>query len=125
MATIILVAHGSQRSGSFSNSKVKIITKAGTALSFQEAKDYMNGSAFPEYTSSSLGDFGGLSDTDCTALFGSVPGAGSGYINTGKRKGGDMMGYQIFALRGQNVSFAEIGIFAQNYEKVILLACRT
>lgn len=124
MAKIILVAHGSQRAGSFSNSKVKIITQAGKPLSFDDAKNYLNGGQASEFPSSSLGDFSELSDPDCLELFGRVPGAEPGYVNTGKRRGNDMNGYQIFALRGQDVSFAEIGIFAQNYERVILVACR-
>ena len=125
METIILVAHGAQQSGAFSNPKVKIITKAGQPLSFADARAYMDGGTAPEFASSSLGSFGPLSDDDCTALFGVVPPAGPGYVFTGKRRGGDMTGYRIFALRGQEVSFAEIGIFAQQYEKVILLACRS
>ncbi|MGB7711453.1 MAG: hypothetical protein WBL95_18280 [Microcoleus sp.] len=124
MATIILVAHGSQRSGSFSNAKVKIITKAGQPLSFDDAKNYLNGGNAPEFSSSSLGDFSGLSDADCRELFGRVPGEGPGYVNTGKHRGDDMNGYQIFALRGQESSFADIGLFAQGYDRVILVACR-
>jgi hypothetical protein len=125
MTTIILVAHGEQRPGAFSNPKVKIITKAGQPLTFIDAKAYMNGGAAPEFASSSLGSFGGLSNADCTALFGVVPPAGPGFVDTGKHRGGDMAGYPIFALRGEDVSFAEVGIFAQQYDKVILLACRS
>ena len=125
MATIILVAHGAQQQGAFSNPKVKIITKAGQPLTFSEAKDYLKGGNAPEFPSSSLGNFVRLSDADCTALFGVVPPAGPGFIDTKKRRGGDMAGYPIFALRGKDVSFAEVGILAQQYDKVILLACRS
>jgi hypothetical protein len=125
MDTVILVAHGSQRSGAFSNPKIKIITKAGQALTFAEAKVYLNGGAAPEFASSSLGDYEPLSDDDCRGLFGVVPGAGPGYVNTGKRRGGDTAGYQIFAMRGMNASFADIATnFAKSYNKVILVACR-
>lgn len=124
MATIILVAHGNQRSGAFSNPKVKIITKSGQPLTFQEATDYLRGGNAPEFASSSLGDYGRLSDADCTALFGVVPANGPGYIDTGKRRGGDMNGYPIYALRGQDVPFLDIGLFAAGYDKVILVACR-
>lgn len=125
MSTIILVAHGNQMQGSFSNPKVKIIAKAGEGLTFADAKAYMDGGVAAEYASSSLGSFGMLSNADCTALFGLIPTAGPGCANTGKRRGGDMRGYQILALRGTNASFAEIGVFAQGYDKVILLACRS
>jgi hypothetical protein len=125
METIILVAHGNQKPGSFSNPKVKIITKAGQPLSFIEAKAYLNGGNSPEFASSSLGDFGRLSDVNCIDLFGSVPAAGPGFIDTGKRRGNNIAGYRIFALRGQDVTFTDIGLFAQSYQKVILVACRS
>lgn len=124
--TIILVAHGSQISGSFSNPKVKIITQADQALSFDQAKEYLNGGYAPEFPSSSLGKFSGLNDADCVSLFGQRLEAGTGCVNTGKRRGNDVNGYQIFAWRGGDISLAEIGVFAQKqkYERVILVACR-
>lgn len=118
--TVILVAHGSERSGSFSNPNIVIITKAKKPLSFAEAKEYLGGKAFPEFKSSSLGEFAGLSDGDCLALFGKAVGAGPGLVDTGeKRKGGT----RILALRGVEWSFAELGVMAKAY-KVILVACR-
>lgn len=72
-------------------------------LYFDQAKAYMESDkAAPEYASTSFGEFGPLTDGNCTALFGKVPGAGPGFISTGKHKGGDLGGPEIYALRGAN-----------------------
>jgi hypothetical protein len=123
--TIVLLAHGNQRPGSFSNPKIKIITKSGEPLDATDVRSYLSGKSYPEFSSSSLGDFGGVDDEYCLRDLGVVPAVGPGFVDSGKRRSGDMTGYRVFVLRNQNASFAEIGVFAQQFEKVILLACRS
>lgn len=125
---VILVAHGEGDQGTFSIKGVTTITKAGTALSFADAKSYMTSSnAYPEYASTSFGQFGPLSDGDCTSLFGKVP-AGTGIVSTGLRRGGDMAGPLIYALRGNaDIGADEITAFiaANAITSLVLLACRS
>lgn len=123
--TVILLAHGSALTGAFSNPKVKIITKAGEPLYSPDVRAYFAGGSAPEFASSSLGHFSGVEDALCQQDVGVIPGAGPGFVDSGKRRGGTMTGYRIFVLRNQDVSFAEIGIWAQQFGKVILLACRS
>ena len=124
METIVLLAHGNASSGSFSNPKVKIITGSGQLLSDSEVRAYLGGATAPEFASSSLGSFGPVSDAECSRDLGVIPDAGPGVVDCGKRRGSAMTGYRIFVLRGMELSFAEVGLFAQGFGKVILLACR-
>lgn len=126
MKTAILVAHGARSEGIHSKPKVKIITKSYTNLTFAEAIAYMGGGKSAEYPSTSVGSFDPLSDDECKVLFGktSKVDAGPSFIDTGKRRAGDMAGYKIFALRGQTATFDDVGLFANAYDKVILVACR-
>src|SRR6185436_7470009 len=103
MPTMVLVAHGNRRDGGFSNPNVKTMAKSGEPVTFEDAKKYLESKGGTEYSSSSLGDFTGLTDADWRYLFGGAPGGGAGFVNTGKRKGGDTAGDQIWALRGQAV----------------------
>jgi hypothetical protein len=123
----ILVAHGSGGREAFSIPKVKTITKADQSLSFEDAKRYMNSSnAWPEYSSTSFKEFGHLSDADCKDLFKLVP-EGSGIVSTGLRRGGDMGGPLIYALRGIDITSQDITAFinANNITSLVLLACRS
>jgi len=125
MERVILVAHGQRQEGMHSKANVVIITKAYQPLTFKEAMAYMNGGNAPEYPSTSVGDMESLSDADCMALFGKVP-AGNGFADTGKRRGGDMKGYKIFALRNAESDFEKVSQWATaNDYKVILLSCRS
>ncbi|OJD34074.1 uncharacterized protein BKCO1_25000146 [Diplodia corticola] len=130
--TIVVVAHGDQRPGAFSNQNVKIITRSGQPLSFQEAIDYMEGKSSPgEFASSSLGDYYPLSDEDCKGLFhGNVPGEGPqsavGLVATGSKV--KVKNWPIFALRGdgdKKMSFVELCLAAKKEgTNVMILACR-
>lgn len=124
MTTIVVIAHGNSRAGSFSNPNIKIITKANELLSFDDAKSYLKGTSFPEFKSTSLGDYAMLSDADCEAILGMVPGEGPGLVDTGRKVA--IRGYPIYVLRGEpNVSFAEMGVRAGRMKATfILLACR-
>ncbi|MNJ86404.1 hypothetical protein D3C87_38980 [compost metagenome] len=125
MERVILVAHGQRQEGVHSKPNVIIITKAYQPLSFEEAINYMKGANAPEYPSTSVGDMEPLTDANCRALFGAVP-VGTGYVFTGKRRGGDMKGYRIFALRGAESNLEQVSAWAtQNDFKVILLSCRS
>lgn len=127
MKKAILVAHGQGGQGTFSIPKVKTITPANTLLTFIKAKEYINSSkAYPEYSSTSFGVFGPLSDADCTDLFGKVPG-GSGIVSTGLTRDGDLAGPIVYALRGaQNISRDDITKFINDnaITSLVLLACR-
>lgn len=127
MKKIILVAHGEGGQGTFSIPKVKTITPANTDLTFLKAKEYMNSNnAWPEYASTSYGEFGPLDDGDCNQLFNIVPGGG-GIVSTGLRRGGDVGGPLIYALRGgANISRDDISDFinANEITSMVLLACR-
>ncbi|KIL85160.1 hypothetical protein FAVG1_11589 [Fusarium avenaceum] len=124
MSTIVVIAHGNSRAGSFSNPRIKIITKSNEPLTFDEAKSYLRGTSFPEYQSSSLGDYGMLSDSDCLAILGKVPGKGPGLVDTGIRVA--IRNYPVYVLRGEStISFAEMGVLAGRMNATfILLACR-
>jgi len=127
MKKIILVAHGSGGHGTFSIPKVKTITKATVALSFDEAIAYMNSTkSVPEYSSTSFDQFGHLSDADCLALFTTVP-KGNGIVNTGIHRGGDLGGPLIYALRGSDIGKDELEEFIKknSITSVVLLACRS
>ncbi len=125
MERVILVAHGAREEGVHSKANVVIITKAYQPLTFDAAKAYMAGGNAPEYPSTSVGDMEPLSDNDCMALFGKVP-VGNGYVDTGKRRGGDMKGYKIFALRNMGSNLDNVSQWATaNDYKVILLSCRS
>lgn len=124
----ILVAHGEGNQGTFSiSSNVKTITKADVNLSFAEAKVYIKSSnAYPEFASTSFGQFGPLSDDDCRALFGVVP-TGAGIVSTKIRRGGDMAGPVVYALRGgADIAGADIKNFmtTNSITSLVLLACR-
>ncbi len=122
----ILVAHSSRDPGVGSNSKIKIITRAYTPLTFAQAREYMEKmGAAAEYSSVAIGDLHPLSDGDYRDLFDGPPPAGAGPVNTGKHKGGDLGGPEIFALRGVNYTFDDVVEFAKDYTQVILLACRS
>lgn len=125
MKQVILVAHG-EGNPSFSIPKVKTITPANTALSFQTAKEYMDSDqAWPEYASTSFGEFSPLSDDDCRALFGKIP-KGDGIVSTGLRRGKDVGGVSIFALRVHDINAENIMDFitTNSITSMILLACR-
>ena len=125
MKKVILVAHG-EGVQSFSIPKVKTITKARLPLSFKTAKEYMESSkSWPEYASTSFGEFGDLSDVDCTSLFGKIP-VGNGIVSTGLRRGGDKGGPLIYALRGNDITKDDVKDFiaANNITSMVLLACR-
>ncbi|TKW57719.1 hypothetical protein CTA1_11548 [Colletotrichum tanaceti] len=47
MTTVVVIAHGNSRSGSFSNPNIKIITKANEPLSFDDARSYLGGNQLP------------------------------------------------------------------------------
>lgn len=124
---IVLVAHGCAQPGAWSNDRIKIITKSGRPLTFDEAVEYIGGKSFPEFASSSLGSFAPLSDDDCRSIFGCVP-VGRGIINTGLRRGGSRTGERerVFVLREAECTFAELGVFAsRNNVRIVLAACRT
>lgn len=127
MKKIILVAHGEGGQGTFSIPKVKTITPANTDLTFKKAKEYMDSSnTWPEYSSTSYGEFGPLDDQDCRDLFNKVP-TGIGIVPTGLRRGKDVAGVPIYVLRGANdISRDEISAFieANAITSLILLACR-
>ena len=82
---------------------------------------------WPEYESTSFGkDFEPLSDPDCKALFNTQIPPGIGIVDTNKRKGKDVAGVKIFALRGTTMTKQEIEEYMDN-EKItsmVLLACR-
>jgi len=123
----ILVAHGNGGEGTFSIPNVKTITRSNELLSFDTAKQYMSTSkTWPEYSSTNYGEFGGLTDDDCKAVFNKVP-AGSGIVSTGLRRGGDMAGAQIYTYRGAaGLTQAEITDFIKknSISSLVLLACR-
>ncbi len=123
--TVVLLAHGNQESGAWSHPKIKIITKAQQPLSAEAVRDYLQGGTAPEFSSCSLGNFGPVSDQECQRDIRVVPGKGPGFVDTGKRRGGDMEGYRIFVLRGKSASFSDFGKWAGNFGKVIILACRS
>lgn len=125
MKKAILVAHSSRDAGVGSNSKIKIITRAYSPLTFAAAREYMGkmGSS-AEYSSVAIGTLEPLSDEDYRGLFDADPPAGDAAVNTGKRKGNDMGGPEIFALRGEDWSFDDVVAFAEDYTSVVLLACR-
>ncbi|MBP3367691.1 MAG: hypothetical protein J6K96_12015 [Treponema sp.] len=124
MKKIIIAAHGNSRKG-LGDPSAKTITKAEQPLSFGEAKAYMDGAFFPEYASASMSEFSPLSDADCLDLFGTVP-QGTGIVSTGKRRGNQIHGEEIFALRNQSMCLSEIGIIARREKiEVVMLACRT
>ncbi len=127
MNQVILVAHGEGGRGTFSIPKVKTITRANTNLSFEEAKDYLHSTtAWPEYSSTSFGEFGPLNDVHCKELFNKVP-TGSGIVSTGLRRGGDVGGVPIYVLRGPTDIYRDdISNFirAKNITSLVLLACR-
>lgn len=86
---------------------------------------HMDGAFFPEYASASMSEFSPLSDADCLDLFGTVP-QGTGIVSTGKRRGNQIHGEEIFALRNQSMCLSEIGIIARREKiEVVMLACRT
>lgn len=127
MNKAILVAHGSGGHGTFSIPKVKTITPADKALYFKEAKQYMGSTTtWPEYSSTSFDTFGPLSDADCRDLFGLVP-LGTGIVSSGLRRGGDMKGALIYALKGQAINSDDVKNFiaANNITSLVLLACRS
>jgi len=127
MKKIILVAHGSGGHGTFSIPKVKTITKATTALTFEEAIAYINSSkSVPEYSSTSFDEFGCLSDADCKALFMTVP-KGNGIVSTGIHRGKDLGGPLVYALRGHDIDQAQLEEFISknSITSVVLLACRS
>jgi hypothetical protein len=126
MNKVILVAHGEGGQGTFSIPKVKTITPGKTDLTFVKAKEYMDSShTWPEYASTSFGEFDALDDTDCLALFGKVI-QGTGIVSTGKRRGGDFGGPLIYAVRGNNITQSDITNFIQTnaVTSMVLLACR-
>ena len=127
MNKVILVAHGEGGQGTFSINKVKTITPAKTDLTFSKAKEYMDSShSWPEYASTSFGQFEPLSDQDCMGLFGKVI-KGSGIVSTGKRRGGDFGGPLIYVLRGSaDITDSDIAQFisANGVTSLVLLACR-
>ncbi|MFZ7114530.1 MAG: hypothetical protein ACO1G9_04040 [Bacteroidota bacterium] len=128
MKQIILVAHGMGNQGTFSIKNVRTITRSGESLSFQDAITYMKDTkTYPEYASTSFGTFSPLSDDECEELFnGTIP-AGVGIVNTGLRRAGHVDGVEIFALRGNNITDADISTFiSQNaLTSLILLSCRS
>lgn len=122
--TIVVIAHGDSRPGAFSNPHIKIITKSEQPLSFADAKLYLGGTNFPTYASSSLGSYDKLSDADCRAILGKVPGPGPGLVDTGMTV--PVRGYPVYVLRGRDdVSFAEMGVLSGRMKaNFVLLACR-
>jgi hypothetical protein len=128
MKKIILVAHGQGGAGTFSIPKVKTITPANEALAFAKAKEYINSSkTWPEYSSTSFGDYGPLSDNDCRDLFGGKIPAGEGIVSTSLHKGKDVGAPLIYALRNRNLNrdALEQYINTNNITTLILLACRS
>ena len=123
---IVLVAHGASQTDAWSVPYIVTITKAGQPLSFDEAKDYMKTGKGPQFSGTSFGEFGALSDSDCKALFGkSVPNTAE-IQDTGLRLGGTTTGSKIYALRnGAHWSFGELIVKTfGKYDKVTMLACR-
>lgn len=127
MNKVILVAHGEGGQGTFSIPKVKTITPAKTDLTFTKAKEYMDSShTWPEYASTSFGQFEPLSDQDCVDLFGKVI-KGTGIVSTTKHRGGDFGAPVIYVLRGgANITSMDISNFisANGVTSLVLLACR-
>ena len=126
MKRIILVAHGEGVPNFSISNKVKTITKANQELGSNEAKDYINSDkSWPEYASTSFGEFGPLSDDDCNSIFGTIP-KGSGIVSTGLRKGKDMAAPLVYTLRGHNASKSDIERFITDNDitSMVLLACR-
>ena len=126
MNKVILVAHGEGGKGTFSIPKAKTITPAKTDLTFTKAKEYMDSShTWPEYASTSFGDFEALTDQNCIDLFGKVV-KGNGIVSTGKRRGGDFGGPLIYALRGNDITANDIEHFVNSnaITSLVILACR-
>lgn len=128
MKRVILVAHGEGGQGTFSIKKTKTITRANTALTFTKAKEYMDSSkTWPEYASTSFGEFGPLTEAQCRSIFGKTV-AGNGIVSTGLRKGGDMAGIPIYVLKGRDdLSRADLETYitTNSITTLILLACRS
>lgn len=127
MKKAILVAHGEGGKGTFSIPKAKTITRANHYLYFNTAIDYMKSSnTWPEYSSTSFGQFGPLSNSNCQDLFNTIP-AGTGIVDTGLRRGGDVGGTPIYALRTSgNVTQSTIDNFIKTNRitSLVILACR-
>lgn len=126
MKKIILVAHGQGGQETFSIPKVKTITPSGENLSFDTAKEYMRSSnAYPEYASTSFGDFGALSAADCLDLFGKNV-AGTGIVNTGTERHANGGNVPIYALRTVDLTSAQLSAYIEDngITSLILLACR-
>lgn len=123
MEIIVLLAHGEASDGCFSHPKIRVIARAGGPLCGSEVRDYLRGASAPECATCSSGAFSGISDAECSRDLGVIPGAGPGFVDSGRRSGGALSGNRVFVLRGTTVSFHEIAEFAQPYRKVILLPC--
>ena len=125
LTTVALVGHGGAQSGLASNPNIKTITKSGLPLYFFEAKEYMQTGKGALYPASSVGTLTCLSDDDCQSLFGSVPAKGQDFADTGGFIGGNVGGIKIYALRGQEYSIAQLGVYAKrNGWSIILMTCR-
>ncbi len=128
MKRAILVAHGQGGQGTFSIPKTKTITRANTPLTFKAAREYIDSTkTYPEYSSTSFGEFGPLTDEQCNYLFEKVP-TGTGIVSTGIRRGKDVAGPLVYTLRGGvNINRDDISAFikANDITSLILLACRS
>lgn len=126
--TIILIAHGDQRSGVLAAKNIKAHAQSGLPLSFDAALKFMNGDVTtPIFPSASVGELKGLPDDECKELFKGKVFSTKGLVETTLTvPKGEFMGSPIWCLNGeeQKTSITEISMKWKDPKTVILLSCR-